>query len=96
MKKESVNIWISGAALLLGIVAILIALYPDIAGNVSFKEIVEISITTTSIGVTVLLGVQIYTIISIDRKIDDSIKQAKNEFQNENLVLKKFAAKTQS
>lgn len=89
MKKESVNIWISGAALLLGIVAILIALYPDIAGNVSFKEIVEISITTTSIGVTVLLGVQIYTIISIDRKIDDSIKQAKNEFQNENLVLKK-------
>lgn len=89
MKKESVNIWISGAALLLGIVAILIALYPNITGDVSFKEIMEISVATTSIGVTVILGIQIYTIISIDKKIDDKVNQTKDELQNENLVLKK-------
>ena len=80
-------IWISGAALLLGIVAILIALYPDIAGNVSFKEIVETSIATTSIGVTVLLGIQIYTIISIDKRIKESIEEAHIMYKSENKIL---------
>lgn len=89
MKKESVSIWMSGIALLSSMVAILIALYPNITGRISFKEIMEISVATTSIGVTVLLGVQIYTIISIDKKIDDTVEQAKNELKNENLVLKK-------
>lgn len=89
MKKESVSIWMSGIALLSSMVAILIALYPNITGRISFKEIMEISVATTSIGITVLLGVQIYTIISIDKKIDDTVEQAKNELKNENLVLKK-------
>ena len=81
MKRKSCAIWMSGIALLLSVVAILIALYPDIAGNVSFKEIVEISITTTSIGVTVLLGVQIYTIISIDRKIDNFFFKERSDWK---------------
>ena len=51
MKRKSCAIWMSGIALLLSVVAILIALYPNITGDVSFKEIMEISITTTSIGV---------------------------------------------
>lgn len=68
MKKESVAIWMSSVALLLCVVAILITLHPNITGDVSVKEVMEISIATTSIGVTVLLGVQIYTIISIDKK----------------------------
>lgn len=87
MKRKSCAIWMSGIALLLSVVAILIALYPDIAGNVSFKEIVEISITTTSIGVTVLLGVQIYTIISIDKRIKESIEEAHTMYKSENVIL---------
>ena len=39
MKKESVTIWVSVAALVMSVVAILIALYPNITGDVSFKEI---------------------------------------------------------
>lgn len=88
MKKEN-SIWISGAALLLSVMAILVALYPDKTGNVSFREIMEISVATTSIGVTVLLGVQIFTIISIDKKIDDAVEKAKGELKNENSVLRK-------
>lgn len=88
MKKES-SIWISITALLLSVMAILVALYSDRTGNASFREIMEISVATTSIGVTVLLGVQIYTIISIDKKINDAVEKAKDELKNENSVLRK-------
>lgn len=77
----------SGAALLLGVVAILIALYPEITGNVSFNEIMEISVATTSIGVTALLGVQIYTIISIDKRVKESIEAAHTMYKSENEIL---------
>lgn len=89
MKKESVSIWLSGAALIVSVMAVLFALYPDVAEDSLFKRIMEISIAASSIGVTTLLGVQIYTIISIDKKIDDKVNQTKDELQNENLVLKK-------
>lgn len=89
MKKESVSIWLSGAALIVSVMAVLFALYPDVAEDSLFKRIMDISIAASSIGVTTLLGVQIYTIISIDKKIDDKVNQTKDELQNENLVLKK-------
>lgn len=79
----------SGIALLLSVVAILIALYPNITGDVSFKEIMEISVATTSIGVTVILGIQIYTIISIDKRIKESIEEAHTMYKSENEILAK-------
>lgn len=87
MKKESVTIWVSVAALVMSVVAILIALYPNITGDVSFKEIMEISVATTSIGVTVILGIQIYTIISIDKRIKESIEEAHTMYKSENVIL---------
>lgn len=89
MKRKSCAIWMSGIALLLSIVAILIALYPNITGDVSFKEIMEISVATTSIGVTVILGIQIYTIISIDKRIKESIEEAHTMYKSENEILAK-------
>lgn len=89
MKKESVNIWVSVAALVMSVVAILIALYPNITGDVSFKEIMEISVATVSIGVTVILGIQIYTIISIDKRIKESIEEAHIMYKSENEILAK-------
>lgn len=89
MKKESVTIWVSVAALVMSVVAILIALYPDITGDVSFKEIMEISVATVSIGVTVILGIQIYTIISIDKRIKESIEEAHTMYKSENEILAK-------
>lgn len=89
MKKESVAIWMGSVALLLCVVAILITLHPNITGDVSVKEVMEISIATTSIGVTVLLGVQIYTIISIDKKIKESIEEAHAMYKSENEILAK-------
>ena len=77
----------SGIALLLSVVAILIALYPNITGDVSFKEIMEISVATVSIGVTVILGIQIYTIISIDKRIKESIEEAHTMYKSENEIL---------
>lgn len=79
----------SGIALLLSVVAILIVLYPNITGDVSFKEIMEISVATTSIGVTVILGIQIYTIISIDKRIKESIEEAHTMYKSENEILAK-------
>lgn len=87
MKRKSCAIWMSGIALLLSVVAILIALYPNITGDVSFKEIMEISVATTSIGVTVILGIQIYTIISIDKRIKESIEEAHTMYKSENEIL---------
>jgi len=87
MKKESVTIWVSVAALVMSVVAILIALYPNITGDVSFKEIMEISVATVSIGVTVILGIQIYTIISIDKRIKESIEEAHIMYKSENEIL---------
>ena len=87
MKRKSCAIWMSGIALLLSVVAILIALYPNITGDVSFKEIMEISVATTSIGVTVILGIQIYTIISIDKRIKESIEEAHIMYKSENEIL---------
>lgn len=89
MKRKSCAIWMSGIALLLSVVAILIALYPNITGDVSFKEIMEISVATTSIGVTVILGIQIYTIISIDKRIKESIEEAHTMYKSENEILAK-------
>lgn len=87
MKRKSCAIWMSGIALLLSVVAILIALYPNITGDVSFKEIMEISVATVSIGVTVILGIQIYTIISIDKRIKESIEEAHTMYKSENEIL---------
>jgi hypothetical protein len=86
-KYSKIAIWMSGIALLLCVVAILITLHNNITGDVSIKEIMEISIATTSIGVTVLLGVQIYTIISIDKKIKESIEEAHAMYKSENEIL---------
>lgn len=77
----------SVTALLLSVVAILIALYPNITDDISFNEIMEISVATTSIGVTVLLGVQIYTIISIDKRVKESIEEAHTMYKSENEIL---------
>lgn len=77
----------SGIALLSSVVAILIALYPNITGKISFKEIMEISVAITSIGVTVLLGVQIYTIISIDKRFKKEIEEAHVMYKSENGIL---------
>lgn len=87
MKRKSCAIWMSGIALLLSVVAILIALYPNITGDVSFKEIMEISVATVSIGVTAILGIQIYTIISIDKRIKESIEEAHTMYKSENEIL---------
>ena len=77
MKKESVTIWVSIAALVMSVVAILIALYPNIT-DISFKEIM---------GVTVILGIQIYTIISIDKRIKEGIEEAHTMYKSENVIL---------
>lgn len=86
MKKESVTIWVSIAALVMSVVAILIALYPNIT-DISFKEIMEISVATVSFGVTAILGIQIYTIISIDKRIKESIEEAHTMYKSENVIL---------
>lgn len=88
MKKESVTIWVSIAALVMSVVAILIALYPNIT-DISFKEIMEISVATVSFGVTAILGIQIYTIISIDKRIKESIEEAHTMYKSENEILAK-------
>lgn len=89
MKKEGVSIWLSGAALMVSVMAVLFALYPDDAEDSLFKRIMEVSIATTSIGVTVLLGVQIYTIISIDKRIKEGIEEAHTMYKSENEILAK-------
>lgn len=89
MKEESVRIWLSGAALMVSVMAVLFALYPDVAEDSLFKRIMEVSVATTSIGVTVILGIQIYTIISIDKRIKESIEEAHTMYKSENEILAK-------
>lgn len=90
MKKEDRNRnWIARIALGLSVIAIALSLYSIHNSNsASLQKTLEVCISTMGIGITVILGIQIYTILTIDRRVQEKIENERKLYKDDNSQLK--------
>lgn len=90
MKKEDRNRnWIARIALGLSVIAIALSLYSIHNSNsASLQKTLEVCISIMGIGITVILGIQIYTILTIDRRVQEKIKNERKLYKDDNSQLK--------
>lgn len=90
MKESRNRNLVAWAALGLSIIAIALSLYSIHDSNpVSLQRILEICISIMGIGITAILGIQIYTILTIDKRVQEKIKNEREFYEKENIELKK-------
>lgn len=91
MQKESRNRnWIAWIALVLSVIAIALSLYSIHNSNsVSLQKTLEICISIMGIGITAILGIQIYTILTIDKRVQEKIEDERKLYKDDNTQLKK-------
>lgn len=92
MEKKKRN-WIAWIALGLSLIAIGISAYSINYHPISLKEpdlnwILGTSISVMSIAVTIILGIQIYTIITIDKRVQKKLEEERDKYKDENIKLK--------
>ena len=90
MKKEGRNRnWIAWIALGLSVIAIVLSLYSMHNSNsVSLQKTLEICISVMGIGITAILGIQIYTILTIDKRVQEKIEDERKLYKDSNSQLK--------
>lgn len=90
MKKEDRNRnWIARIALGLSVIAIALSLYSIHNSNsASLQKTLEVCISILGIGITVILGIQIYTILTIDRRVQEKIENERKLYKDDNSQLK--------
>lgn len=93
MKKE-VSIWMNGVTLILSIVAICLSAYTINFHPISFREpdlnwILGLLVSFMAIAVTVMLGVQIHTVMTIDKRFQSKIEEEREKYKLENVELEK-------
>lgn len=90
MKKEDRNRnWIARIALGLSVIAIALSLYSIHNSNsASLQKTLEVCISIMGIGITVILGIQIYTILTIDRRVQEKIENERKLYKDDNSQLK--------
>ena len=90
MKKEDRNRnWIARIALGLSVIAIALSLYSIHNSNsASLQKTLEVCISIMGIGITVILGIQIYTILTIDRRVQEKIENERKLYKDDNAQLK--------
>lgn len=90
MKKEDRNRnWIARIALGLSVIAIALSLYSIHNSNsASLQKTLEVCISIMGIGITVILGIQIYTILTIDRRVREKIENERKLYKDDNSQLK--------
>ena len=90
MKKEDRNRnWIARIALGLSVIAIALSLYSIHNSNsASLQKTLEVCISIMGIGITVILGIQIYTIVTIDRRVQEKIENERKLYKDDNSQLK--------
>lgn len=90
MKKESSNNWVSWVALGFSIVSVGASFYALLnANSVSLQKTLEICILIMGIGITAILGIQIYTILTIDKRVQERLENERGLYKNDNIQLKK-------
>lgn len=90
MKKEDLHrnriAWI---ALGLSVIAIVLSLYSiHNSDSVSLQKTLEICISIMGIGITAILGIQIYTILTIDKRVQEKIEDERKLYKDSNSQLK--------
>lgn len=90
MKKENLHrnriAWI---ALGLSVIAIVLSLYSiHNSDSVSLQKTLEICISIMGIGITAILGIQIYTILTIDKRVQEKIEDERKLYKDSNSQLK--------
>lgn len=90
MKKENrSNNWVAWVALGLSVVAIVLSLYSiHNSDSVSLQKTLEICISIMGIGITAILGIQIYTILTIDKRVQEKIEDERKLYKDSNSQLK--------
>lgn len=90
MKKEDRNRnWIARIALGLSVIAIALSLYSIHNSNsASLQKTLAVCISIMGIGITVILGIQIYTILTIDRRVQEKIENERKLYKDDNSQLK--------
>ena len=90
MKKEDRNRnWIARIALGLSVIAIALSLYSIHNSNsASLQKTLVVCISIMGIGITVILGIQIYTILTIDRRVQEKIENERKLYKDDNSQLK--------
>lgn len=91
MKKENRNNnWVGWVALGLSALAVALSLYSIHNSNsVSLQKTLEICISIMGIGITAILGIQIYTILTIDRRVQEKIENERRLYKDDNIQLRK-------
>lgn len=90
MKKEDLHrnriAWI---ALGLSVIALALSLYSiHNSDSVSLQKTLEICISIMGIGITAILGIQIYTILTIDKRVQEKIEDERILYKDSNSQLK--------
>lgn len=81
--------WIAWIALGLSVIAIALSLYSIHNSNsASLQKTLEVCISIMGIGITVILGIQIYTILTIDRRVQEKIENERKLYKDDNSQLK--------
>lgn len=90
MKKESRDRnWIAWIAIGLSVIAIALSLYSIYNSNsASLQKTLEVCISIMGIGITAILGIQIYTILTIDRRVQEKIEDERKLYKDNNSLLK--------
>lgn len=89
MKKEYSNNKVAWIAIVLSTIAITLSLYSIYNNNsASLQKTLEVCISIMGIGITAILGIQIYTILTIDKRVQEKIENERKLYKHDNTLLK--------